>query len=194
MPGFPLPTVRLPYFPTSLSCFGSRRSLVQIQSPRLIISKPCHPLSMRRALACADALRHKHDLSDSALAKEVRRVVARVSAAGLFSGIVTVARDTQVIVRAVGGYANRATHTPVTGWSQFTLGSMGKIFTAASIGQLVDRGKISFDDHVGKFFPDYPNATARDHGRRAHAPRARRGEGQARRVTAASAMLRQVRA
>jgi D-alanyl-D-alanine carboxypeptidase len=102
------------------------------------------------------------DLSDVALAAEVRRVVAQVSAPGLFSGIVAVARDTHMIVRVTGGYANRASHTAITGSTQFTLGSMGKMFTAASIGQLVDQGKLSFDDHVGKFFPDYPNATVRD--------------------------------
>jgi CubicO group peptidase (beta-lactamase class C family) len=102
------------------------------------------------------------DLSDAALAAEVRRLVDRVSAAGLFSGIVVVARDTHVIAQATAGYANRARRTPITGATQFTLGSMGKMFTAASIGQLVDQGKMSFDDRVGKFFPDYPNAVIRD--------------------------------
>ena len=103
------------------------------------------------------------ELSDSALASAVRRVVLQVSKAGLFSGIVTVARGSDVIVRASAGYANRAKHTPITGASQFTLGSMGKMFTAASIGELVDQGKISFEDRVGKFFPDYPSVPVRDH-------------------------------
>jgi CubicO group peptidase (beta-lactamase class C family) len=102
------------------------------------------------------------DVSDAALASAVRRIVEARSTAGLFSGIVVVARDTQVIVSASGGYADRATRTPITGSTQFTIGSMGKMFTAASIGQLVDRGTLSFDDTVGKFFPDYPNATVRD--------------------------------
>ncbi len=102
------------------------------------------------------------DLSDSALGKDVRALVARIGAAGLFSGIVTVARDTHVIVQATTGYANHSRQTPITGSTQFTLGSLGKMFTAASIGQLVDQGKISFGDPVGKFFPDYPNALVRD--------------------------------
>lgn len=102
------------------------------------------------------------DLDDAAIAREVSAVVAEKSRAGLFSGIVVVARGAQIIASASGGYADRAKKTPITSSTQFTLGSMGKMFTAASIGQLVDQKKMSFDDTVGKFFPDYPNQTVRN--------------------------------
>ncbi|MFL6604018.1 MAG: serine hydrolase domain-containing protein [Steroidobacteraceae bacterium] len=102
------------------------------------------------------------DLSDAVIAREVSSTVAKLSKAGLFSGIVTVARGTAVIASASGGYADRAKKTRVTGSTQFTLASMGKLFTAVAIGQLVDQKKVSFDDTVGKFFPEYPNQTVRD--------------------------------
>jgi CubicO group peptidase (beta-lactamase class C family) len=102
------------------------------------------------------------DLSDAAIASDVRHTVAKLTDAGLFSGVVTVARGTQTIVTVSGGYGNRTTHSAMTGSTQFTLGSMGKMFTAASIGQLVDQKKMSFGDTVGKFFPGYPNKTVRD--------------------------------
>ena len=101
-------------------------------------------------------------LSDSALAAQVKSIVAQRAKLGLFSGIVSVARGTQVIASASGGYANREKETPITGSTQFILGSMGKLFTAAAVGRLVDQGKIALDDKVGKFFPDYPNQTVRD--------------------------------
>jgi CubicO group peptidase (beta-lactamase class C family) len=101
-------------------------------------------------------------LTDAALASHVQQIVAKLAGLGLFSGIVVVARDTQVIASASAGYANRAKHTLVTGSTQFTLGSLGKMFTAVAIGQLVDQHKVSFDDTVGRFFPDYPNHTVRD--------------------------------
>jgi CubicO group peptidase (beta-lactamase class C family) len=102
------------------------------------------------------------DGSDAGIARQVRASVARLSQAGLFSGIVTVARGAQVIVMASAGYADRVRQTPMTGSSQFTLGSMGKMFTAAAIGQLIDQRKLSLSDTVGKFFPDYPDQVVRD--------------------------------
>jgi CubicO group peptidase (beta-lactamase class C family) len=102
------------------------------------------------------------DLDDAAIAREISALVANKSRAGLFSGIVVVTRGTQIIASASAGYADRAKKTPITSSTQFTLASMGKMFTAASIGQLVDQKKMSFDDTVGKFFPDYPNQTVRN--------------------------------
>ena len=102
------------------------------------------------------------DLSDAALAQEIKANVEQVARSGAFSGIVEVARGSKLIVSATGGYANTAKKSPITGSSQFTLGSMGKMFTATAIGQLVDQKKMSFDDTVGKFFPEYANQTVRD--------------------------------
>jgi CubicO group peptidase (beta-lactamase class C family) len=102
------------------------------------------------------------DLSDAAVSREVEQTVSRLSEYGLFSGIVAVARGNKIIASANAGYADREHHTAVTGSSQFTVGSMGKLFTAVAIGQLVDQKKLSFDDTVGKFFPEYPNQAVRD--------------------------------
>jgi CubicO group peptidase (beta-lactamase class C family) len=80
----------------------------------------------------------------------------------LFSGIVVVARGTQTLVTVSAGFANRDQRTSFSGSTQFTLGSLGKMFTAAAIGQLVDQKKLSFNDTVGKIFPDYPNQMVRE--------------------------------
>lgn len=54
---------------------------------------------------------------------------------------------------------------PVTPNSVFFLASMSKAFTACAIGLLVDQGKLSFDDPVRKYLPDFatPDAYVTEH-------------------------------
>jgi len=102
------------------------------------------------------------DLSDAALASEINSYADKMEKAGQFSGIIMVARKGKPILTRSEGYADRAARIPFTPSSQFTIGSMGKMFTSAAVGQLVDQGKLSYDDVVGKFFPGYANKTVRE--------------------------------
>jgi CubicO group peptidase (beta-lactamase class C family) len=102
------------------------------------------------------------DLSDAAIEKAAQNSLDKLGKQGIASGIVMAAKGAQPIVTATVGYADRQKKTPFTPSTQFTIGSMGKMFTAAGIGLLVDQGKISYDDKVGKFFPEYPNKTVRE--------------------------------
>lgn len=102
------------------------------------------------------------DLNDAALTSDINSYADKMEKGGHFSGILMIARGDKPIVTRAEGYADRANKTPFTPASQFTIGSMGKMFTATAIGQLVDHGKLSYDDVVGKFFPDYANRTVRE--------------------------------
>ena len=55
------------------------------------------------------------------------------------------------------GLANKDTNTPNKIDTKFNIGSMNKMFTGVAIAQLAERGKLSFNDTVGKLLPDYPN-------------------------------------
>lgn len=76
---------------------------------------------------------------------------------GRFSGAVLIARDGQPVFEAAYGYANRAQRIKNTVDTRFHFGSMGKMFTAVAVLQLVEDGKIALNDPVSKFLPDYPN-------------------------------------
>ncbi len=74
-----------------------------------------------------------------------------------FSGAVLIAKDGVPILKKAYGYANRSFNVPNQIDTKFNLGSMNKMFTAVAILQLVEQGKLSLDDNVLKYIPDYPN-------------------------------------
>ena len=59
--------------------------------------------------------------------------------------------DGEVVFEAARGIADRNHGVPMRLDSKLNLGSMDKMFTAVVIGQLVDEGKLSFQDPVSKF-------------------------------------------
>lgn len=77
-----------------------------------------------------------------------------------FSGVVLIAKNDQKIFAKAFGLADKEKNTPNKLDTKFNLGSLNKSFTQVAIGQLVRQGKISYDDKLGKFLPDYPNREA----------------------------------
>jgi CubicO group peptidase (beta-lactamase class C family) len=75
-----------------------------------------------------------------------------------FSGAVLVGQRGRIVFEKAVGFANRESRTPNTLDTQFRNGSMNKVFTATAAMQLVEAGRLSLDDTVGKLMPDYQNA------------------------------------
>jgi D-alanyl-D-alanine carboxypeptidase len=74
-----------------------------------------------------------------------------------FSGAVLVARYGKILLQKAWGRADRETGAPVTLDTRFRIGSMNKMFTSVATLQLVEAGKLSLDDPIGKYLTDYPN-------------------------------------
>jgi CubicO group peptidase (beta-lactamase class C family) len=68
----------------------------------------------------------------------------------IFSGVVLVAREGKPVFKKAYGMADRERNIPNQLNTKFCIGSMGKMFTAVAIAQLVEQGKLSYDDLVGK--------------------------------------------
>ena len=71
-----------------------------------------------------------------------------------------VMRGGRVVYARGRGLADVEARRPITPDTVFRLGSITKQFTAALILQLVGEGRISLDDPVSRFFPDYPQPGA----------------------------------
>jgi len=71
---------------------------------------------------------------------------------------VLVALDGKVLYRKAFGLANREERTPITTATNFRLASVTKQFTATAVLLLAERGKLSLDDPLTRFFPGFAKA------------------------------------
>ncbi len=96
-------------------------------------------------------------LSQPQLIAAVESRMQEQAAKDAFAGAVLVAKDGQPIFERAYGLADRATNTLNTLDTRFRIGSMNKMFTATSIMQLVQAGKIDLDKPFATYLPAYPN-------------------------------------
>jgi len=75
-----------------------------------------------------------------------------------FSGVILVARHGKPVLERAYGLADRSAHRVNRIDTKFNLASVGKSFTAVAVAQLVQSGKLRFDDKVGKYVPELPGS------------------------------------
>ncbi len=95
--------------------------------------------------------------TDAELLSKVDAIVAdalkRPGAVGVSVGI---ARKGQVIVAKAYGLADVELDVPANKDTMFRIGSVTKQFTSAAIVRFVEQGKLTLDDDISKFLPDFP--------------------------------------
>ncbi len=96
-------------------------------------------------------------LSKEQMARELEAFMKKLADADVFSGAVLLAKDGVPVFKGAYGMANKDFNVANRIDTKFNLGSMNKMFTAVAIAQLVERGKLSFDDSLSKFLPEFPN-------------------------------------
>jgi D-alanyl-D-alanine carboxypeptidase len=77
-----------------------------------------------------------------------------------FSGAVLVTKNGKAIMSGAYGLADREKKIPNSLNTKFRIGSMNKMFTAVSILQLAQDGRIKLSEPFGKYITDYPNRDA----------------------------------
>ncbi|UBU08782.1 serine hydrolase domain-containing protein [Nonomuraea gerenzanensis] len=83
-----------------------------------------------------------------------------LAAAGKFSGAVLVAKHGRPVLNNAYGMADKARKEVNTPRTRFCIGSMGKMITGVAVAQLVQRGKLSFQDTIGTHVKGFPSEIA----------------------------------
>ena len=78
------------------------------------------------------------------------------------SGVVLIAKNNEILYHKAFGFSNRADHILNRPNTRFNMASMTKMFTGMAILQLVESSKLSLDQTVGSYLPDYPNRAVTD--------------------------------
>jgi CubicO group peptidase (beta-lactamase class C family) len=104
--------------------------------------------------AAADAVPTREDW------RAFREYLKELAAAGKFSGAVRVAENGWPILKKAYGMADKAGNEANTPQTRFCIGSMGKMITGVAVAQLVQRGKVSFQDTIGKYVKGFPSEIA----------------------------------
>jgi CubicO group peptidase (beta-lactamase class C family) len=99
--------------------------------------------------------------SDAERSAALDRYLSQLASEDRFSGVVLLVKNGRAVFEKAYGYADRALRVPNTPATRFNIASVNKQFTIAAIDLLVGAGKMSRDDTVGKFLPDYPNEQGR---------------------------------
>ncbi|WP_051933697.1 serine hydrolase [Massilia sp. BSC265] len=71
-------------------------------------------------------------------------------------GVVLVVKDGQTVLRRAYGMADTTKGVKMTPEMAMRIGSMTKQFTATGILLLADEGKLSVEDEITRYLPDYP--------------------------------------
>ncbi len=99
-------------------------------------------------------------VSHAELARLIHDTLDRLVRTQDFSGCVTVADRGQTIFDECRGLADRRFAVPIDQQTRFHVGSIGKMFTAVAIAQLVEAGKLSWDTPLARMVPEYADQEA----------------------------------
>src|SRR5688572_19737741 len=100
----------------------------------------------------------KSKVEPALVPKLIEEHISETAALELFSGVVLVAKDDRILLHRAWGMADRDRGISNRTDTRFGSASVGKMFTGVAIAQLVEAGKLKYDDALPAVLPDFPNA------------------------------------
>ena len=98
--------------------------------------------------------------SNQEIATEADKIAKAFEDLNWFSGVVMVARDGKPVFEKAYGLADIEKGIKNTPGTKFRIGSINKSYTSVLISQMVEKGKLSYDDKLSKFDLGFPAAVA----------------------------------
>lgn len=98
--------------------------------------------------------------SETEFAAQARALVDKAQPPGGAALIVVVTRGDTRLLQHVAGYADHEQKVSVTLEHEWPIASVSKQFTAALVMRLVDQGRLTLDDSLSKYLPDFPGGGA----------------------------------
>lgn len=93
---------------------------------------------------------------DTSKIEKIRVYMLKAYQLGIFNGNVLVANGGKVIYKEAMGFADASQTAKLTTEYLFHIGSIANEFNAVGILMLKERGKLTLDDKLAKFFPQLP--------------------------------------
>lgn len=132
----------------------------------MLAADPAHPELLAQAVAfpmddpTLYAAWPKTAVPHAAMKQLVETTLDQLARSADFSGCVTVMDAGETVVDTCRGLADRRFGVPVDRQTRFHIASIGKMFTAVAIAQLVEAGKLSWDATLDSLVPEYPDHAA----------------------------------
>jgi CubicO group peptidase (beta-lactamase class C family) len=144
---------------TENGAWGGHQSIrvaVQSEAPHRMTTFEPSPPSYQSSRDGEEA----SSLSEAEMVRRARQILDGAGAEGTLSGAVLVGRNGRPLLAEACGLANRTYGVANRVETKFSIASMGKMFTAVAIAQLVGEGAVALDDVLAKHVPDLPTPEA----------------------------------
>nr|HMU05479.1 serine hydrolase domain-containing protein [Saprospiraceae bacterium] len=107
-------------------------------------------------IAIATFTIHAQAPTDKALIAKFDQLLSEKFKSNETGATALISKKGQIIYKKAFGMANLELNVPMQTENVFRIGSISKQFTAIAILQLMEQGKLSLQDDITKFIPDYP--------------------------------------
>jgi CubicO group peptidase (beta-lactamase class C family) len=99
----------------------------------------------------------KEVLPEKEIAARTEALIDALVKRDQFSGVILVAQGERVIYQRAAGLADVERQAPNRMDTKLNIASMGKMFTAVAVGQLVEAGKLRYEETLAEALPKYPD-------------------------------------